>query len=576
MTPDSTIYCCVNVLLRSDQAHTIYFASADAQRNYFLGKAQQTGGAIFTNYTITRNDIAYVDASLYTAQFWSYAMIEDKIGTGGLFRKFYFIEDATYVDEEVTALHLKLDVMQTFQRQPTNNGYADVLPYCFVEREHSVYDGSKAFNGSSFNTVEEGLDTGEYVVRESTKLFDTWGFCIVAAATIDLSALTQSSTTVTKKYGQVIDGVYSGLSYFSAPLSLSSDVARIITLLSTLGYVDGIEALFLYPRDLISLVSGQTQTSDSPFALIGANVGQDQIIQKPTAIGNYTPKNKKVLQYPYCFGHLTNLSGLSNTIRIEYWNPGYTYGTISATGNTMIDKGVMISPWWYKGVSDNKEEGLLFDNFPSLSWVSDTYKLWLAQTSNTRRTNVEIAQAEKGYAYESTALDFIEDVIGIVAKLSNPQNLGNAAASAIGATINTFKSIWRADLTYENATKQLKAGVQDHYITPPVSVGNPVGTVAYRNGMCYPLFQIKTIDDMHAKIIDDYFSVYGYQTNAYKVPNISSRPAWNFVKASGFDAKQNIAQKYRVEISKIFQNGVTFWKNGDRIGNYQQNNDPRT
>lgn len=575
MTPDSTIYCCVNVLLRSDQAHTIYFASADAQRNYFLGKAQQTGGAIFTNYTITRNDIAYVDASLYTAQFWSYAMIEDKIGTGGLFRKFYFIEDATYVDEEVTALHLKLDVMQTFQRQPTNNGYADVLPYCFVEREHSVYDGSKAFNGSSFNTVEEGLDTGEYVVRESTRVFGNWGFCIVAAATIDLSIVTKSSTSVTKKYGQLIDGVYSGLSYFSAPINLSSDVADIITLLSTLGYVDAVEALFLFPRDLISLASGQTQTSDSPFALISANVGADNMITKPTAIGSYTPKNKKLLQYPYCFGYITNVSGLSNTLRFELWNPGYTYGTLGATGSVMVDKGVMCSPWVYKGVSVNNEEGLLFDNFPSLSWVSDTYKLWLAQTSNTRRTNVEIAQSEKDYVYDAAAMEFTQEAIGAAVKLAT-LNISGAVDAAAAADINAYKSLYRADLTYDNTIKQLQAEKQDHYITPPVSVGNPVGTVAYRNGMCYPLFQIKTIDDMHAKIIDDYFSVYGYQTNAYKVPNISSRPAWNFVKASGFDAKQNIAQKYRVEISKIFQNGVTFWKNGDRIGNYQQNNDPRT
>ena len=85
-------------------------------------------------------------------------------------------------------------------------------------------------------------------------------------------------------------------------------------------------------------------------------------------------------------------------------------------------------------------------------------------------------------------------------------NISGAVDAATAADINAYKTLYRADLTYDNTIKQLQAEKQDHYITPPVSVGNPVGTVAYRNGMCYPLFQIKTIDDMHAKIIDDYFA----------------------------------------------------------------------
>ena len=133
---------------------------------------------------------------------------------------------------------------------------------------------------------------------------------------------------------------------------------------------------------------------------------------------------------------------------------------------------------------------------------------------------------------------------------------------------------WANDKTYALAKQEMNATVKDRSIKPPTANGTAEGTMMYLSGSVFAKYEVKTVDLLHAKIIDDYFDHYGYQTNSFKEPNISSRPNWNFVKCNGFDAKLLIPQKYKIAISDVFNAGVTFWKNGDNIGNYSLNNLP--
>lgn len=156
--------------------------------------------------------------------------------------------------------------------------------------------------------------------------------------------------------------------------------------------------------------------------------------------------------------------------------------------------------------------------------------------------------------------------------LSGLDKISGAAKSEAGAALEK----WANDRTFQLAQQQMQAQVKDHAITPPQSKGGTSGTLAKLTGTLLGRLQVKTVDDMHARIIDQYFDLYGYQTNSFKVPNIHSRPAWNFVKTAGFDAKLLIPQKYKVAISDCFNAGITFWKNGDQIGNYSQSNSAST
>lgn len=587
MVPQSAIYICPGVLLRSDQAHTIYFSNYNAQLQYFLRQAAQPGGAIYSDYTITRNNVAYVEASLVSAEYWNYCMITDVVQNGNTFTKFYFIENVEYVDENTVALYLKLDVMQTFQHQP-NGGYVALLPSCWVEREHSVYDGSRAFNGTDYNTVDEPIDTGEYVTRNETNAIAPSIGCIVAAATIDLSRLTTSSTDadVVKVYGFPINGVYSGIGYYAAPYNLSGSVAQLINHINTLGYIDGIIDIFIFPDDLIALDAQDTQTATSPFAKIVSGVVNDlspyaRLTIPRTSIGGYTPRNKKLLQYPYTFGYVTNNQGLSAVYRFEYLEPDPNYPTLFAmkvTATPTSDAAISLIPaGTYKGESNPLEYGISITNFPHIPWVTDTYSLWLAQTANTRRFNIEQAKFEHTYRNEVINAEILGAMAnGVMSGIEALASGGGVGMNGLSGSFMTLGKAgieqWANDRTYDLALEGMQAGIKDHYITPPQAQGASQGMLSLRNLSCYPRMMIKSVDDMHLRIIDQFFDHYGYAVNTFKVPNISSRPAWNFVKTAGFDAKLNIAQRYKIAISDIFNNGVTFWKDPARIGDYSQNN----
>lgn len=86
------------------------------------------------------------------------------------------------------------------------------------------------------------------------------------------------------------------------------------------------------------------------------------------------------------------------------------------------------------------------------------------------------------------------------------------------------------------------------------------------------IFTRYTIKSKFAKIIDDYFSMYGYQTNEVKIPNTHNRPNWNYVKLIGANILGNIPEMDLLEIKDLFNNGITLWHNTNTFLDYSQNN----
>ena len=76
----------------------------------------------------------------------------------------------------------------------------------------------------------------------------------------------------------------------------------------------------------------------------------------------------------------------------------------------------------------------------------------------------------------------------------------------------------------------------------------------------------------YARIIDEYFSAYGYKTNRVKVPNVTGRTNWNFVKTIGCYIAGDIPQEDMAKIKEMFDAGVTFWHNPATFMDYSQSN----
>ena len=101
-----------------------------------------------------------------------------------------------------------------------------------------------------------------------------------------------------------------------------------------------------------------------------------------------------------------------------------------------------------------------------------------------------------------------------------------------------------------------------------MTAGNTMVGSRELNFRCYDV----DVNATDAQIIDEFFDKYGYQTNRLKVPNISGRKQWNYVKTHDCEIVGNIPASIKASIIDIFNSGITFWKHGDNIGNYSLDN----
>ena len=70
------------------------------------------------------------------------------------------------------------------------------------------------------------------------------------------------------------------------------------------------------------------------------------------------------------------------------------------------------------------------------------------------------------------------------------------------------------------------------------------------------------------------FDLYGYAYNGITVPNINSRPEWNYVKTVGMTGEGALPSDDSKAIDSYFNSGIRFWNWGDHIGDYSLNNRP--
>ena len=80
-----------------------------------------------------------------------------------------------------------------------------------------------------------------------------------------------------------------------------------------------------------------------------------------------------------------------------------------------------------------------------------------------------------------------------------------------------------------------------------------------------------SIKAQQAKVIDDYFTRYGYKVNSLKVPNYNTRPFWNYIQTIDPNITGSIPFNDIVKIKNIYEKGITFWHTND-IGDYSKDN----
>lgn len=109
-------------------------------------------------------------------------------------------------------------------------------------------------------------------------------------------------------------------------------------------------------------------------------------------------------------------------------------------------------------------------------------------------------------------------------------------------------------------------------LMPNIEVSQNAGDVNYsakRNTFTFRCMRAKT---EYLKTIDDFFSMFGYKVNLVKVPNLTGRQNWNYVKTIDCNITGNIPQMDLLEIKNMFDVGVTLWHNPSTFLDYSKSN----
>lgn len=397
-----------------------------------------------------------------------------------------------------------------------NSFYGVTMQACYIEREHVA----KADDVIGANLVPENLETGEYIINTSAGMgFGLMNYCLVASAD-------ENGATIEPEVSQKI---MSGLTYFN-----TTDFNAIKTKIqnySTSGNADAIIAIFQAPQ------------------LCFKNSPEDFPMKFPETLAGYTPKNKKLFHYPFSYLLVDAHDGTQYLYRLEYFKDHNI--SFKAQGVKLNIPSLYISPNNYKNEpTNNTPYGFIYSNFPSCAWTNDAYQAWIAQS-----------QPIWDYQTKQQYIDTGKSVFSTIANVLSG-NFGKAIDTAIGQTVSNF-------MFGENIASQM----EQHDLIPPTARGTNSGSYV-QTALFSNTIALKTmcVTNEMAKVIDDYFTMYGYATHKIKVPNITGRSSWNFVKTVNCGLHGSCVLDDINFLQSMFNRGVTFWHTDD-VGNYALSND---
>ena len=546
--PDSVIHiCCVNFdntynhVINFRQPELIedgYASYSDAQYNYFATRKVKT----FYECTIVRghspdelsikveeniDNLRHAGANYMMYQNRNLTLGSSPNTNPSLRWYYAFITKMEYVSEGVTRLYIEQDIFQTWHLD------AHFLP-SFVEREHSVTD----FVGE--NIIPEPFNFQDFIYEpighdKLDNALSNVGYLIGSSESLNDESVSRG----------VMAGIFQGVFFYF--FDKASNVATFINNITTKSGGDCILFITMIPDFCVNKGNEENNyqclSSDKPERMnIVLNFNHNN-----TGLDNWYPvKNNKLFTAPFFQLYVTNHSGTECTYNVEDFDsdadPEYYHNNdkeivFELYGDVSANPSVTLIPLDYKNNAFNYDEGITISNFPQCSYSTDTYKLWLAKNQYTVASNVA------------------SSVVGGIASVLTLN--GEGIYNSIQNAVNTANSVYQASMTPNDG-----------------HLGNANNNLL--TAIRYNKFEFfwKKIKMEYQKVVDDFFTMYGYQTNQVKEPNLNSRPYFNYVKTIGLNIRGSFPTDQQNKFKQIFDKGVTLWKPWAEMCDYSQDNRP--
>lgn len=501
--------------------------------------AQANGVSSFMDASKTINTYTYqrldgsIDVEGNPEEYYGYNYVMFQNVNFGSKWFYAFVTNVTYKNASTVNLKLELDYVQTYMFD------YDFKP-CFVEREHVDSDGIGE------HVKDEGIDPGELKCTYSAIDNDNMDCYMVVASAVE----PLKDGTYVNNGGDQYMGVTSGTS-LSVFLTIDQ-FKSFMRALSDNGQQDAVSQVYMCPRAAIPNIVAKTNgwgywvdaSSPTPSVEKNYNLGF-------TTLDGYTPKNNKMYCFPFEYAEVTNFTGASQQLRLEFFgNPGTV--SLQRTGGCDANSRLAYIPTNYNGVNRFVEGAVYLDKYPTCNWVYQAFANMLGASEVNTPWGFSYNSMSQA-PYVNSFIDSTQNIIGSALNMDIPGMLNSAVNGAQDLT-NTFANFSKASRT------------------PNTSRGGTNSTTALVNYGTYTMGIRKyTCRAEIARQIDDFLSVYGYNVSIVKTPNITGRRSWNYVKTVSANMGGNVPANYLRAFNQLLDSGTTFW-HVDNVGNYSLDN----
>ena len=533
ITPQTDIYL-LKCPIEADNRNQINFANATAQYNYFNSLPK----LVIDNCTYQRHDdVMRLPYHIDDIINFNYVMYRNEAYGNKWF--YAFITNMEYSSDHMTFVYIKTDVFQTWQFDLT-------YMKSFVEREH--------VNDDTFglHPVPEGLEYGDYIVNSyaSSNYAINFANCYLIA---QVSELCEAMYSVYGDGNRIYNGVPQGCWLIGFSLSDSTayqNFNNFVRSYDAENLSEAIVSVGIVPKAMIPgepvILSFDTKYGFDAFRVPSSNTATTlttQSFARQTTLNGYTPKNNKMLCSPYNYLLVTNNGGSDVAYAWEEFSSSSANFNIIGALTQGCD--IKMIPTNYKRTdgSGGWEWAITSQKFPMVSWNSNFYLNWVA-------VNGKYQEVQAGL----TGLSFATNLIGGMASGNIGQMVGSLSGLA-QSVANQAQQIREAKMTPDSAKGNTNTGDLNFTHEKSKFTGYKM-----------------SIKAEYARIIDDYFTAFGYKVNAFKVPNITGRRYWNYVHTVGANIEGNVPQADMDEIKGLFDRGITIWHDTAHYLDYTQNN----
>lgn len=515
---NTNLYICYGIPWPRDYSHVRLFSNVGEQIAYIQSKAKFP---VQGNLAYIRDDVGVgirINIAADELKDCNYIAFQNLNYEGDW--HYAFIDRVSYINDGLSIIYFTLDWFQT---------------YCFnmeiqpglVLREHVNDDTIGA------NTLQEPVMHGPIIADVEKEIGWEYEWYLYATEKVEFASLPSVEW--------FDPGELNHTGYYTARIGTLENAKAIVDRYTLVGKLEALVAFF-----------ARIPIPIGGFTSITAPAGDE--------LDGYTPRNNKLLTYPYQY--LTVVApGQEKAYMYEYFagsgNPSFgVYSQYDAATDLLV---IPVQYMTATGVDPlaSPDYATTVTGFPSEGVMANAF------------LNRMISRPLDSLLALGTAASFMG--AGTTTYAGGSALVTAAQAGAGGSTGGTTFN----PLTMSDLGGLLGANAMGDLWTDSLTPNNVVGTGSAANLFNYSKLHFKIkhmcVKQEYAKVIDQFFDVFGYRVCQVKAPNTTGRTSWNYVQMSNAIVTGNApADAIQSYINRI-NSGITFWHTND-VGNYSLSN----